>query len=109
MKNLCFSILFLCAGFIGLISCGSDDNEDIVTCSIAWGTELQTEFNAITNAAAAYGADDSEANCNALKTAYQTYINALRPYGDCATLTGQNRTDFNNALNDAEASVDTIC
>jgi len=109
MKNLCFSILFLCAGFIGLISCGGDDAEVAVACSIAWGTELQTEFTAITNAAAAYGADDSEANCNALKAAYQTYINALRPYGDCAALTGQNRTDFNNSLNDAEASLATIC
>jgi len=61
------------------------------------------------NAAAAYGAEDSEANCNALKAAYQSYINALKPYGNCAALTGQNKTDFNNALNDAENDLATIC
>ena len=98
MKNVCISILFLSIGFIGLNACGSDDEKDIVACSTAWATELQPEFTAITNAAAAYGADYSEANCNAFKAAYQSYINALRPYGDCAAITGQNRTDFINGL-----------
>jgi hypothetical protein len=53
--------------------------------------------------------DPSDANCNALKAAYQDYIDALRPYGNCPTLTGQSRTDWQNALNEAEADIDTIC
>ncbi len=109
MKNVCFSILFLCTGFIALNSCGGDDDDDVVACSFAWGIELQPEFAAISNAAAAFGADDSEANCNALKATYQSYINALRPYGNCTGLTGQNRTDFNSALNEAESDLATIC
>lgn len=109
MKNVCFSILFLCVGFIGLNSCGGDDAEKAVACSIAWGTELQAEVTALSNAFAAYGADQSQPNCDAVKAAYQTYIDALRPYGNCATLTGQNRTDFNNALNEAENNLSTIC
>ncbi len=80
MKNLCFSILFLCAGFIGLNSCGGSD-DGAVGCSIAWSTELQSEATALSNAFAAYGADQSQANCEAVKAAYQTYIDALRPYG----------------------------
>jgi hypothetical protein len=109
MKNLCISILFLCAGFIGLNSCGSDDAEKAVACSTAWGTELQSEVAAFTNAGGAYGTDPSQANCDAYKAAFQAYIDALRPYGDCAALTGQNRTIFNDTLNEAESNLATLC
>lgn len=109
MKIFWYFILFLPICFIGFSSCGGDDAPPQTACSTAWGTDLINEFTAISNAADAYSNDLSAANCDALKAAYQAYINALRPYGDCAALTGQDRTDFNTALNQSEASLATIC
>jgi hypothetical protein len=80
-----------------------------VACSTAWATELQNELTAISTAFTVYSMDPSQENCNALKSAYQDYIDAMRPYGDCETLTGQSRTDWQNALDDAEESIDAIC
>ncbi len=60
------------------------------------------------NAAQAYGTNPTPANCIAYKQAAQAYLNALRPYGNCATLTGQDRVAWQNALNDAQESVDNI-
>lgn len=109
MKNVCFAILLLSVGFIGITSCGGDDAVVATTCSIAWGNELQSEITALVNAATAYSDDDSEVNCNAYKAAQQAYIDALRPYGNCSALTGQNRTIFDETLDDLETSVDNIC
>ena len=89
-----------------LFSCKKDDPVD---CSVAWAIGLQNEINAISTATQAYMMDQSDANCNALKAAYQDYIDALRPYGDCATLTGQDRIEWQNALDEAEDNIDTIC
>lgn len=91
-----------------LISCDKDDDPE-PACSIAWGTELQNEVNAINSAGTAYANDPSPANCAAYKTAYQNYINKLKPYGNCNALTGQNRIDFQNALQAAEDSVAGLC
>jgi outer membrane receptor for ferrienterochelin and colicin len=87
----------------------SKDGDGVAPCSTAWATDLQGELNALVNAGAAYGADPSAANCSAYKSAYQNYIDALKPYGNCATLTGQDRTDWQQALNEAEAEVATLC
>ena len=96
----CFTLLFT--------SC-SKDGDGITPCTTAWATDLQGELTAVINAGAAFGADQTDANCNAYKSAYQNYINALKPYGNCATLTGQNRTDWQKALDEAEADVATLC
>ncbi len=110
MKNVSFSHLVIILCFIGLFSCGSkDDDPGLTGCSIAWGTELQKELSAITTAALNYSTDDSAENCTALKAAYQGYINALKPYGGCATLTGINRTNWEKAVKEAEAEIATIC
>ena len=110
MKNVSFSHLVIILCFIGLFSCGSkDDDPGLNSCSVAWATDLQKEFTAISTAVTAYSADQSAANCTALKSAYQGYINALKPYGNCATLTGQNRADWQEALSEAEADIATIC
>ena len=106
MKNVSFNYLALIFCFIILFSCKKDDP---VLCSAAWVTELQNEITAISTAVTVYSVDQSEANCNALKAAYQGYIDALKPYGNCATLTGQDRTAWQNSLNEAEANLDSIC
>ena len=93
--------------FVGSISCSSDD--DAAGCSIAWATDLTDEAVALQNTLTAYGNDPSQANCDAVKGAYQAYIDALRPYGNCATLTGQDRTAWQTFLNDLEDELATIC
>ena len=89
-----------------LFSCKKDDP---VGCSTAWASDLQSEIAEISQATSDYVLDQSVANCDALKAAYQDYINALKPYGNCATLTGQSRTDWQNAINEAEDNIDTLC
>jgi hypothetical protein len=104
MKKASFPLMAVIFCVMVLFSCKKD-----VACSTAWASELQNELTAISTAITVYSMDPSDANCNALKAAYQDYIDALRPYGNCPTLTGQSRTDWQNALNEAEESIDTIC
>lgn len=106
MKSKIISLLFFIVAI--LVSC-DDKDDDKPTCSAAWGTELQNEVNAISAAANAYIADPSAANCVAYKTAYQNYVNKLEPYGNCTALTGQNRIDFQNALQAAKDSIANLC
>ena len=107
MKQKIFMTLFL--GFIiaGISSCKNNEEKD-APCSVAWATELSDEMNAMSSAAQAYATDQSTANCNAYKQAAQDYLNALKPYGDCTLLTGQDRIAWENALADAQESLDDM-
>lgn len=109
MRKVLSNHLIIIFCFTLFITSCSKDGDGVVPCSAAWSTELNTEFTAITTAATTYAMDDSEANCNALKAAYQDYINAMKPYGNCATLTGQSRADWQKAIDEAEADVATFC
>lgn len=77
-------------------------------CSTAWASELSDEVTALNNAAMTYVNNPTQENCLAYKAAAQAYVDALKPYGDCATLTGQDRTAWQEALNSAQQSVDEI-
>ena len=109
MKKVFSHHLFYIFCFTLLVTSCSKDGDGIAPCTTAWATDLQGELTAVINAGQAYGLDQSDANCNAYKSAYQDYINALKPYGNCATLTGQNRTDWQEAVAEAEADVATLC
>ncbi|MBK8700765.1 MAG: hypothetical protein IPN29_14980 [Saprospiraceae bacterium] len=102
-------LLFLLAMSFILVSssCGGDDG-GITPCSTAYATELQDEVNALNAAAQAYSTNPTTANCNAYKSAAQSYVNALEPYGNCATLTGQSRTNWQASLDAAKAAVAAI-
>ncbi len=106
MKNAQFRLVFVLFGFLVLFSC---KKEDVAPCSGAWATELSNELSAIGTAVSIYSMDPSDANCNMLKGAYEDYLDALRPYGNCSTLTGTSRSDWQEALADAESSIDDIC
>lgn len=106
MKNAQFGLLFVLFGFLVLFSC---KKEDVASCSGAWATELSNEISAISTAASIYSMDPSDDNCNMFKAAYQDYLDALRPYGNCTTLTGASRSDWQKALADAESSINDIC
>lgn len=101
-----YNKLFILIGlflFLGLGSCSKKDKE--TPCSNAWATDLQANMTAITNAFQAYAANQTPATCNTLKNAYQAYIDAMEPYGNCATLTVQEKSAWNTALADAKAGL----
>ena len=105
MKSILLRLLVIILFSPVIFSC----KKSPAICSTNWATELVDELNAVSTALTVYYMDQSEDNCNALKAAYQDYIDALRPYGKCENLTGQSRTDWQSALDEAEASIDTIC
>jgi hypothetical protein len=104
MKSKLVFVLLTMVICFGFTSCKDDDPED-QPCSVLWFTELQNEISAISAAGQAWGTNPTVANCIAYKAAYQDYLDALAPYGDCATLTGQDRTSWQEALTEAQQSV----
>jgi hypothetical protein len=105
MKSKKLFFFFSLILFLGLFSsCGSDG----VDCgnSVNWASEINAELTAWTNAATAFSTNPTTENCNAYKDAYQDFIDALKPWGDC--LSGQEFTDWQQDLNDAEAGVAAI-
>ena len=105
LKHIPLAFLF----FSLLATACSKDGDGLAPCSAAWATEVSAEWSAVVSTATVYYQDETAANCNALKTAYQDYINAMKPFGNCATLTGQDRADWKKAVEDAEAEVATLC
>lgn len=105
MRKKIYFVLFLTVAVFGFWTCSKDKSD---TCSAAWGTELSNEITAMTNAAQVYAANPTTANCNAYKSAMQDYLDALEPYGNCATLTGTDRVAWQNALDDTQASIDNM-
>ncbi len=65
MKKLFLSLAVVAV--IGFTSCSSDDDGGGKSCE-----QLTTELSAATEA---FGEDPSEANCNALRSAIEAYIN----------------------------------
>lgn len=108
MKNVPSHLAFVILALLVLFSCSKDD-DGITPCSANWAYELSSEFTAISTAATNYSMDPSEANCNALKNAYQQYIDALKPFGNCATLSGADRAEWQEAIDEAEEELDSIC
>jgi hypothetical protein len=106
MSKKIFFTLFLAFSVLGFWTCKKDSKTD--NCSGAWASELSTQANAMINAAQVYGTNPTPANCNAYKQAAQAYLDALKPYGNCATLTGQDRVAWQNALDAAQQNVDAL-
>ena len=82
---------------------------DPAYCGTAWATHLSAEITAYTNALAVYTADPTPANCNLFKSAYQSYLDGLKPFLDCTLYTGAQKTELDNAITQAEAEIDTLC
>lgn len=78
-------------------------------CGTSWATQLSTEITALSTAAQAYATSQTTENCNAYKTAYQNYLDALKPFGDCAAWTEQQKNDLQDAINEAEQDISTLC
>ena len=102
-----YVILLLTVVTFSLFACKDKDGGD-APCSVAWATELQDEVSNYTSAAIAYSSNPTTANCNAYKNALQAYLNAMEPYGNCATLSSTDRQSWQQAIDNAQASVDAI-
>ena len=105
MSKQIFLISFLAFVVLGSMGCKKTTPAG---CSAAWASELSNEIAALSAAAQAYTMDPTQENCLAYKAAAQAYVDALAPYGNCATLTGQDRDEWQDALNDAQQSVNDI-
>ncbi len=105
MSKQIFLISFLAFVVLGSMGCKKTTPAG---CSAAWASDLQNEVQALTNALQAYSLDPTQENCLAYKAAYQAYIDALEPYGNCATLTGADRDAWQEALNEAQQDINDI-
>jgi hypothetical protein len=103
------ALLFLVVfSMIGVLSCNKNDDNNNDPCSTNWATELQAEVEDVTQAAQAYALNPTQENCLAYKAAAQAYLDALESYGDCAAMTGQLRVEWEQALEQAQETVDNI-
>jgi hypothetical protein len=105
-RKIIFSVFLLIIA-LGTWTCKKDSNNND-PCTGAWASELSTEANAMATAAQTYGMNPTVANCNAYKQAAQAYVNALEPYGNCATLAGQDRIAWQSAVDNAQASISSL-
>jgi len=103
-KKVLFALI-MAFGIFGLAACSNDDDVTDEPCSTAWSTEIQAEIEGMSLAAQTYASDPTPANCEAYRSAAQAYIDALKPYGNCATLTGQSRVQWEEAVAEAEADI----
>jgi len=56
-----------------------------------------------------YAQDPSTEHCTAYKAAAQDYIDALKPYEKCTLWTVQQKAEWQNAIDEAENEIDTLC
>ena len=90
------------------IACGGDD-DPVANCnSQGFVIEYEDEIAAIGTATNAWLMDQSQANCDALKDAYTAYLNVLDAWEDCANQLGE-AEEWQQAIDEAQASVNTIC
>ena len=94
--------------FLGIGSC-SKKATDPDYCGSTWASQVVPESNALSAALQTYATDQTPANCTALKTAYQSYLDALEPFVDCASWTAQQTNELQAAIDAAQQQIDTLC
>jgi hypothetical protein len=57
----------------------------------------------------AYSSNPTTATCNSYKTAYQNYLNALKPFAKCSLYTAAQKTELENSIAEAETEISTLC
>jgi len=104
-KVLCFLII---VSFLGIGSC-KKKSTDPDFCGTSWATQVSSQLNAVTTAAQVYATNPTTPNCNALKAAYQNYVNALDPFVDCASWSVQQKNELQDEIDEAQQQINTIC
>ena len=105
-----YRVLFflIVVSFLGMGSC-KKKSADPDYCGTAWATQVTAEVNALSTAAQTYASNPTAANCNAYKAAYQNYLDALEPFVECAAWTAQQRNELEDAINEAQQQLTTLC
>lgn len=101
--------LLALATLLGLSSCKKDENNDPEYCGTVWANAVQDELTVVTDAAMTYAQNPTTETCNAYKAAYQDYIDAMEPYGNCSMWTAQQKTEWQNAIDEANGQINTLC
>lgn len=114
MKKLSFLLMMFGLISFSLISCSDDDDAggNVFTgpnCYNAWITAYSQSTQQMSSAAQAYGTDPTEENCNAFKAAYQSFLDDIKPFQNCAAITGQEREEFIEQIQEAEEDIDDLC
>jgi hypothetical protein len=104
-RVLCFLII---VSFLGIGSCKKKAT-DPDYCGTSWASQVTSQSNALSTAIQTYATNQTPANCTALKTAYQNYLNALEPFFDCASWTAQQSDELQNAIDAAQQQINTLC
>ena len=107
-KLISISLFVVLVVSFSSISC-KKDKDDPGICGTTWATQVTAESNALSNAITVYAASPTAQNCNAYKTAYQNYLNALKPFTDCSVYTAAQKTELQTAIAQAEADISTLC
>ena len=88
-----------------IVSCGDDevscDNEAEINRILDEGADD------VLDAIEAYSLDQSESNCNSLRTAYGNWIDELERLQGCADEVGQG-DEFRSAINDSRDAISTL-
>ena len=106
MKKLLSMLIIL--SFLGLGAC-KKEKSDPDYCTTTWATQLNDELTVVMTTAMAYSSNPTTTTCNAYKAAMQAYIEALRPFENCTLWTLQQKAEFADALDEAEADLATAC
>lgn len=101
-----FKLLFI--SIVVVFSTNSCLPGDEAGCSIRWALELGDELALVSSTSIAYEQNKTEANCEAYRSALQAYLDEMRPFGNCQALTGSDRTDFEESMDDAQDSIDEL-
>ncbi|MDF1698313.1 MAG: hypothetical protein P1U56_20860 [Saprospiraceae bacterium] len=104
-----YTIYLLFAFALCFASCGGDDGPSGAECnSLGFTAEYEVELTAISEAATVWANDPTEANCDALKDAYNDYLDSLEKWEDCANELNQ-FNEWQAAIDAARQSVSSIC
>jgi len=100
-----FVVMTIC---LSLISCKKEAS-DPDYCGTAWSTKLSSELTALSNASMAYSNNPTTVTCSSYQTAYQNYLNALKPFTKCTLYTPAQKTELENSIAQAETEISTLC
>ena len=78
-------------------------------CESTWVSEIQDELDEVSQATQDYASDPSASNCSKLKGALNDYIDELERYSACPSLTGSQRAQYEQSLQDARDDLDGTC
>ncbi len=98
--------------FLIFMACSDDDDNDVanVACGQNWfNTEqVQNALTEFTNAASAYGMNQTAENCQAFKDAGNEYVDVLESFRTCAVDQG-GLDEWQRNIDETRNSIETLC